>query len=131
MKQKTEIAQAFYQALQKRDVAALLNVLHSEFEGHLTEGLPNHFGGTYRGPNAMLEALRRVADALASRPEPAEFIEGKDHVVVLGHYVGKGVKSQRPFDATFAHVLRFRDGQIAELRQFTDSQKWTDVLDKL
>jgi ketosteroid isomerase-like protein len=45
-------------------------------------------------------------------------------VVVTGSYTGPPPGAGRPLTAAFAHVLAFRDGQLAELRQFTNSHRW-------
>jgi len=42
-------------------------------------------------------------------------------VVVTGSYTGQPPGAGQPLTAAFAHVLAFRDGRLAELRQFTDS----------
>jgi len=45
-------------------------------------------------------------------------------VVVTGSYTGQPPGAGRPLTAAFARVLAFRDGQLTELRQFTDSPRW-------
>jgi ketosteroid isomerase-like protein len=46
---------------------------------------------------------------------------------VIGNYVGQPLGSEEPMTAAFVHVLAFRDGRIVELRQVTDSQRWSDA----
>ncbi len=41
MKSDLQVAQTFSQALQNRDLKSLLQILHPDFAGHVTEGLPN------------------------------------------------------------------------------------------
>jgi len=42
---------------------------------------------------------------------------------VTGRYTGQPPGAGQPLTDAFAHVLTFRDGRVAELRQFTDSHR--------
>ena len=118
-----ELARAFYLALEKRDVPALLALLHPAFEGEVTAGLPHGFGGVYRGPREMLHLWGRVSERLPMHPRPDEIVATTDgRVLVVGKYTAKGL------DAAFAHLLTFRDGQLAHLVQITDSALWRDAM---
>jgi 2-(1,2-epoxy-1,2-dihydrophenyl)acetyl-CoA isomerase len=129
VKHNLELAHSFYYALQSKDGIALKLLLHPNCEGHLTEGLPNGLGGTYRGPIEMLQALMRVGESFSSQPQPTRFlIAESDHVVVQGRYRGESIQSGKPLDAAFLHVLRFREERLLELWQVTDSQRWADAL---
>jgi ketosteroid isomerase-like protein len=131
MPSNLERARELYDAFAKGDAQELLALLHPQFEGVVTAGLPKNFGGTYHGPEAMLtDCWARVFRALDVRPVPAEFLEVRDgSLVVLGSYVGKARDSGNTLDAAFAHVLRFQDGAIVALRQITDSQLWGNALE--
>jgi ketosteroid isomerase-like protein len=131
MPSNLERAGELYDAFAKADTQGLLALLHPRFEGVVSAGLPNDFGGTYHGPEAMLsECWARVFQAFDIRPVPAEFLEARDgSVVVLGNYMGHARESGNTLDAAFAHILRFQDGAIAGLRQITDSRLWAEALE--
>ena len=104
-------------------------MLHPNFELHLCAGLPHNLGGVYRGSAPAIEALRRVREDLACRPEPQRFWAADDeHVVVLGRYSGTSKYSGEPFEAEFIHILCFENGKLATLRQVTDTQRWVEAL---
>lgn len=131
MQSNLDVAHELYEAFASSDAERLLSLLHPEFEGVVTAGLPNDFGGTYHGPGAMLtECWARVAQVLDVRPVPNELLEVTDgSIVVLGRYMGSSRDSgERPLDAVFAHILSFRDGSIAKLIQITDSRLWAEAL---
>jgi ketosteroid isomerase-like protein len=131
MQPNLDVAHQLYEAFAKPDAEKLLSLLHPEFEGVVSTGLPNDFGGTYHGPEAMLaECWARVFQAFDVRPVASDFLEVSDgSVVVLGSYVGNARDGgEHPLDAAFAHVLGFRDGSIAKLIQITDSALWAEAL---
>jgi ketosteroid isomerase-like protein len=88
--------------------------------------LPSGPGGTYTGPKAMLREVGDPVDRLfAAWPVPGRFLRcDSGEVVVTGSYTGPPPGAGRPLTAAFARVLAFRDGQLAELRQFTNSHRW-------
>ena len=126
MPSSLDLARAFYAALARADAGLLLELMHPQFTGRLTDGMPGGFGGTYAGPEAMLcEAYRPVARRFAARPTPEQFLTcDRGEVVVTGSYALDPPGAGRPLTAAFAHVLTFRDGQLAGLRQVTDTHRW-------
>ncbi len=120
-----------YRAFSAGDGPALLELLHPEFVGQVTAGLPNDWGGVYRGPKQMLaECWGAVFSILATRPVPEEMVPTVDgRMVVLGHYRGQARASGRVHEAAFVHVLGFADdGRISRLTQVTDSARWHQAL---
>lgn len=124
------LATALYGALASGDRDSLERLLHPEFEGHATEGLPLELGGTYRGPEAMRrEFWGRIAKNFAARAEPAEFgLLDDGRLLVRGRYTGKAIDGGAPLDAEFVHLLSFMDGRISALVQLTDSGRWNEAL---
>lgn len=125
-----ETARRLYTAFEEADGPALVALLHPDFEGEVTDGLPEGWGGSYRGPEQMLlECWGQVFAKLETRPVPSEYLQADDgRVVVLGRYLGSARDSGRPHDAVFAHVLRFDEDRISGLVQITDSQRWHEAL---
>ena len=123
------IAESMYAALQAADVRAAAATLAPDFRASMTEGLPDMIATTCEGPGAMVrDVWAAVATLYDLRPEPREYLETAEGVVVLGRYVGRARSTGRTIDAAFAHVIRIQDGAIAELRQYTDSHQWRQAL---
>lgn len=128
MASNLETARAYYEAAERRDGAALFEILHHAVELRLTEGLPDGLGGAYEDREAALGVLRRAAEGFDPLACPKRFLLAQDgHVVVLGRYAGVARETGRPFDAAFVHVLRVRDGRIDRFTQVTDSRRWADA----
>jgi ketosteroid isomerase-like protein len=113
------------------DAEGLLAVLAPDFRGVVSAGMPAGLGGIYEGSEKMLrECWAQVFARLDTRPVAEEYLAmaGEERMVVLGHYRGEARGSGRLHEASFAHVLRFRDGRIVELIQITDTQRWHEAL---
>lgn len=119
-------AQLLYDALARADVRAIGSLLHAEFRGSVAAGMPHRVGGIHEGPDSMLRDCWAVIFAhYEIAPRPAEIVELPDgRLVALGQYVGIERATRRAVNATFAHVLRLRDGLIVELHQITDTASW-------
>jgi uncharacterized protein len=124
-----DLARELYDAFAQADGQRLVALLHSDFRGHVSDGMPLGVGGTHLGPTAMLrDVWAPAAQCFAARPVPERFLtcDGGD-IVVLGHYQGQPPGPGRPLSAVFAHVLTFRDDRITELIQITDTQRWVEA----
>ena len=84
-----------------------------------------YYGGTWRGPQAVLEnllvPLSRDWDGFSARAH--EFIAAGDRVVSLGTYSGTFKKTGRSVSAAFAHVWRVRGDKLASFDMHTDTAK--------
>jgi len=128
---KVTAAQQLYRALATGDRDRLASLLHPEFVGHATEGLPLNMGGEHVGPEAMQQDLWwRIGRHYKAEAQVDDFRTLDDgRLFVAGHYRGEGRKSGRRLDAAFIHVIGFAtDGRIASLDQLTDSAAWTEAL---
>ena len=119
-------ARDLYAAFAARDAVALLDVLHPEFVGYASAGMPLRVGGRHDGPKAMLaEVWGPVFAAYDAVPEADELLVCDDgRVVAVGAYRGTERGTGAAMEATFAHLLRFRNGKISELVQITDTASW-------
>ena len=52
---------------------------------------------------------------------PHEFIDGGDTIVVLGKYSGTYKKTNKSFQADFAHVWKLREGKAVRFVQYVDT----------
>jgi hypothetical protein len=113
--------QGVYDAFAKGDIPAVLGFLSSDVDWTEAEGFP--YGGTYTGPDAVLEGvfmkLGTEWESFAAVPD--EFIDGGDSVVVLGKYRGTYKATGKSFQANFAHVWKVRDGKAVRFVQYVDT----------
>jgi 2-(1,2-epoxy-1,2-dihydrophenyl)acetyl-CoA isomerase len=124
-------AQQLYRALAAGDRDALLTLLHPEFVGDVTDGLPLDMGGRHDGPEAMRrDVWWTIGRHYKVEVQPEEFrLLDDGRLFVGGHYRGEGRASGRRLDAAFIHVIGFAaDGRITSLQQLTDSAAWVHAL---
>lgn len=117
-----------YDAFAKGDIPTVLGFLAPDIEWTEAEGFP--YGGTYKGPNAVLEGvfMRLGTEWDGYSAVPDEFIDAGDIVVVLGKYSGKYKATGKSFQANFAHVWNVREGKAFKFRQYTDTLKVQEAL---
>src|SRR5215211_1133889 len=126
-----ELATRLYAALAAGDRATLGEVLHPDFTGRATEGLPLGLGGRYDGPADMQRDFWWQICRNYRAEAQAESFHALDdgRLFVAGRYHGEGIASGRKLDAAFIHVLAFSDdNRILELEQLTDSAAWGEAL---
>jgi len=121
-----------YEALQTRNSAAIVALLHEECLVQTAPGLPIAGGQTARGP---IEALRHVWGEIDQHFDVQPSLETcavgpAGTVVGIGTYRGRGRASERDLDAWFAHVWTVASGRITALRQITDTVAWSVALER-
>jgi 2-(1,2-epoxy-1,2-dihydrophenyl)acetyl-CoA isomerase len=127
-----DAAQRLYEALRGGDRDTLAVLLHPEFVGHTTAGLPLDLGGEYSGPDEMQRDFWwRIGRHYVAEAHPDDMRRLDDgRLFVRGRYRGHGRESGGPLDAEFIHVLTFAtDGTIVRLDQLTDSASWVAALE--
>ena len=121
MSQITENIRGAYAAFAKGDIPTVLGALASNVIWIEAEGGP--YGGTYVGPNAVLEnVFMKIGgewDAYAAVPD--EFIANDNTVVALGKYSGKYKATGKSFVAPFVHAWKLQDGKVISFQQHTDT----------
>jgi 2-(1,2-epoxy-1,2-dihydrophenyl)acetyl-CoA isomerase len=130
---KVAAVRNLYRALAAGDRDALGRLLHPDFVGHATRGLPLGAGGRHVGPDAMRrEVWWQLGRHYSVEAHPDEFHALDDgRLLVAGHYRGEARRSGNKLDAAFHHVIGFADdGRITSLDQLTDSAAWIEALDE-
>ena len=110
-----------YDAFAKGDVPSVLGILSADIEWTEAEGFP--YGGTYHGPKAVLEGvfMRLGTEWNGFAAVPHEFIDGGDTIVALGKYSGTYKRTNKSFQADFAHVWKLREGKAVRFVQYVDT----------
>ena len=115
------VVQSIYAAFARGDMPAFLSTLAPDVRWTEAEGFP--YGGTYTGPNAILEGvfmrLGTEWDGFAATPQ--RFVADGDTVIVLGEYSGTYRATGKRFVAPFVHVWELAGGKVASFRQHTDT----------
>lgn len=121
MSQNTELIRSLYAAFARGDVPAVLGALAADVTW--TEAAGGPYGGTYTGPNGVLEGvfmkLGGEWDGFAA--VPGEFVASDNTVVALGHYSATYKATGKSFRAPFAHVWKLQNGKVASFQQYTDT----------
>ena len=110
-----------YDAFAKGDMPSVLGFLSPDVNWTEAEGFP--YGGTYVGPEAVLEGvfMRLGTEWEGFAAVPDEFIDGGETVVALGEYSGTYKATGRSFRANFAHVWKVHDGKAVRFTQYVDT----------
>lgn len=115
------VVQGVYEAFAEGNIPGVLGILNPDIAWTEAEGFP--YGGTYIGPNAVLEnvfmRLGTEWDGFAAVPD--EFIDAGDTVVVLGKYSGTYKATGKGFQANFAHVWKMQGGTANRFVQYVDT----------
>jgi ketosteroid isomerase-like protein len=125
-----ETIKAAYAALGRNDPSALFGAMDSAITWNEAEGNPLADRNPYVGPQAVGEGVfgRLLAAIDGFTAVPSTFIDGGDHVVVVGRYGGTMKNSGATLDAPFCHVYRFRGDKAVAFQQYTDTAQWTQLM---
>jgi uncharacterized protein len=128
MSQVTDRIRAVYGAFGRGDIPSVLAALDPNVSW--TEAAGFAYGGTYVGPNAVLEKVFRKlgTDWIGYSATPHQFITEGDVVVVLGEYSGRYKATSKSFRAAFAHVWKLQDGKVMDFHQHTDTAVIRDAM---
>lgn len=116
-----DLVRGVYDAFARGDIPAVLGSLSPDISWTEAEGFP--YGGTYVGPEAVLEGvfMRLGTEWDGFSAVPDEFIDGGDAVVVLGRYGGTYKATGKVLRANFAHVWKLHGGKAIRFTQYVDT----------
>ena len=125
-----ETTRAAYAAFGRNDPSVLFAAMDSAIHWNEAEGNPLADGNPYVGPQAVGEGVfaRLLAAIDNFTAVPDTFIDGGDHIVVLGRYGGTMKSGGARLDAPFCHVYRFQADKVVLFQQFTDTAQWTRLM---
>lgn len=125
------VVEQLYAALRTGDGKAVARLLHPDFAGAATPGLPLDLGGSYDSPEAMQRDFWwRIGRSWTASAEPDQMHALDDgRLLVSGTYRGASRSTGRKLDAAFLHLLTFEGERIVGLEQLTDSAAWASTLD--
>ena len=125
-----ETIQAAYAAFGRNDPSVLFGAMDPAISWNEAEGNPLADRNPCIGPQAVGESVfgRMLAAIDNFTAVPSTFIDGGDHVVVLGRYSGTMKNGGAQLDAPFCHVYRFTLDKIATFQQYTDTAQWARLM---
>lgn len=110
---------ASYEALNRGEIDAALQLLDENAEWHESEALPDT--GVYRGREAIRAFLTDFLESWERfEQEIEETRERGDRVAVLIHLKARGRESSAEVDARYAHVWTIRDGSAVRVDAYYD-----------
>lgn len=117
--QNVQSVRRLYEAFEKRDVFAIMQLVGGDIVVSQTELLP--WGGTYKG----LDGLRKFFDNLLSHIDSKltvdEYIDAGERVVAIGKTAGIVRSNKKDFDLRIAHVWTFKDGKAIKFEPSIDT----------
>jgi ketosteroid isomerase-like protein len=121
MTSPTQAATEMYAAFARGDVPAVLARLDPDVEWVTPATLP-WSRGRYTGREGVSQYFGSFAEALdEASVEPHELITSGERVIALGEERARVRATGRRFASPFAHLIRVRDGLVAELRGHVDT----------
>jgi ketosteroid isomerase-like protein len=116
-----DVIQRVFAAFARRDFAALSELTDPDLEFWAVTGREAGRDGAYRGRDGLRDYLADVAGVWEElRPEPREYRERGDLVVVTGRVYAWGLG--RVVDTPAGWLWRLRDGRVVEGRVFDNEQ---------
>ena len=110
-------------AINRRDIEALIEELHPDVEWHDVFGLM--LGGEarmYRGHDGVRELFRDLYDAFAeTNSEYSDIRDSGDRIVAIGLLRVRGNESGAVTESELGTICRFENGKVTFVRTFLDS----------
>jgi uncharacterized protein len=125
-----ETIKAAYAAFARNDPSVLFGAMDSAVQWNEAEGNPLADRNPYVGAQAIGEGVfgRLLATIDNFTAVPGTFIDGGEHVVVLGRYGGTMKAGGATLDSPFCHVYRFAAGKVVAFQQYTDTEQWARLM---
>ena len=125
-----ETIRAAYAAFGRNDPSVLFGAMDPAISWNEAEGNPLADRNPYVGQKAVGDGVfaRLLAAIDDFTAVPRTFIDGGEHVVVLGRYGGTMKNGGGRLDAPFCHVYRFHGDKAVTFQQFTDTEQWARLM---
>ena len=126
------VAQSFYAAMGRGDIAAGFGVMDENMEWIESDNFIYADKSPYIGPNAILNGvfLRFVAEWEGFHPEIDRIVGTGETVVAIGRYVGTYRDTGKAVNAQLAHIFTVRNGKLVRFEQVTDTAQFRDAVTK-
>lgn len=112
----TDTVMIGFAAFQRGDIPAVLELFHDDVEWSYLAGpaTGTPYGGTWKGKQQVTEFFNKLAEADDILEfEPQEFLEGSEHITVLGRTKAKARSSGKLYETRWVQVFVWRGEKIA------------------
>jgi len=129
VREDVEVVRNAYAAFGRRDMPALLDILHPDIEWAEPTGA-GPLAGRFRGHEEVMAGVLTGLpdDTREFNVEPEEFLDASPHIAVLGHHRGLSPITGEPFEVPFAHVWTLKAGVAVRFRSYLDTVELGRVL---
>lgn len=128
MAENVDRVRTAYESLAKGDPGPLVDLMHDEITWIEPDGAPGvgamtKDSGVYRGRDDVLQRMfGRLPEIWSDfSTEPHTYIDGGDHIVVLGHLRGTAPETGERAEAPSAHVWRFEGDRCVHWQCYEDT----------
>jgi uncharacterized protein len=124
------VVQGTYQAVGRRDIPALLDLLAEDVEWTMQGTSKIPIAGTHRGHEGVVRFFTLVGENIDFQQfEPREFIAQGDTVVAIGFERNLIKPTGRTFEQEWVHVYTLEDGKVTRVRIFEDTVAFVFAFD--
>jgi len=129
MSQNVELVKKMYAAFGRGDVATILANLTDDVLWSFEANSAISWGGIRRGPQEAAGFFGGINQDLTDNVlDITEFVGEGDVVATFGTYAATVRKNGRRVTTPVAHYFRFRDGKVAEYRNFINTAAFADAM---
>lgn len=122
IEKNVQLVKDFFAALGSGEKERLLALVAEDIEW-IIPGEDWPLAGTHRGHAGLEETLRKASEELEiTHPTPPEFVAQGDRVLVIGVATGKIKATNKPFVDHWVFDITVRDGKVAHIREYVDTQ---------
>src|ERR1700733_7718391 len=120
--ENVQLAKNFFAAMGSHNKQDLLTLAAEDIEWIIPgEGWP--LAGTHRGHAELAAVLKKASEQVETQyPKPPEFVAQRDRVMAVGVATGKNKATNRPFKDEGVVDITVRDGKVAHIREYIDTQ---------
>ena len=120
--ENVHILKDFFAAMGRGDKQALLALSSEEIEW-IIPGEDWPLAGTHRGHDGLEAVLQKASREIEmTYPKPPEFVAQGNRVLVIGTATGTIKATNRPFTDNWVFDITVRDGKLAKIREYIDTQ---------
>ena len=117
-----QVVKDFFAAMGSHNRQNLLALVAEDIEW-IIPGEDWPLAGTHRGHAELAAVLQKASDEVEmTYPKPPEFVAQGDRVMVVGVATGKIKATNRPFKDEWVFDMTVRDGKVARIQEYIDTQ---------
>ena len=120
--ENVQMVKDFLAAIGSGDKQRVLALVAEDIEWIIPgEGWP--LAGTHRGHAELAAVLKKASEEVETQyPKPPEFVAQGGRVMVVGVATGKIKATNRPFKDEWVFDITVRDGKVARIQEYIDTQ---------